>query len=85
MNRVRNRSKSITEPETPARGGHLHGWRLVYWDGTRGGVRQASERLEQKEVESTEITLKTLTPLWTGGVDCRSDRLHETGIIGSLR
>ncbi len=32
-----------------------------------------------------EITLKTLTPLWTGGVDCQSDRLHETGIIGSLR
>jgi len=32
-----------------------------------------------------EITLKTLTPLWTGGVDGTTDRLHETGIIGSLR
>lgn len=32
-----------------------------------------------------EIKLKTLTPLWTGGVDGRSDRVHETGIIGSLR
>ena len=32
-----------------------------------------------------EITLKTLTPLWTGGVDGTCDRLHETGIIGSLR
>ncbi|RJP46226.1 MAG: type III-B CRISPR module RAMP protein Cmr1 [Anaerolineaceae bacterium] len=31
------------------------------------------------------ITLKTLTPLWTGGVDQTSDRLHETGLIGSLR
>jgi len=31
------------------------------------------------------ITLKTLTPLWTGGADGRSDRLHTTGIIGSLR
>jgi len=32
-----------------------------------------------------EITLKALTPLWTGGVDGTCDRLHETGIIGSLR
>lgn len=32
-----------------------------------------------------EIRLKTLTPLWTGGVDGTCDRLHETGIIGSLR
>jgi len=32
-----------------------------------------------------ELTLKTLTPLWTGGVDKTCDRLHETGIIGSLR
>lgn len=32
-----------------------------------------------------KITIKTLTPLWTGGVDQTSDRLHETGLIGSLR
>lgn len=32
-----------------------------------------------------EIRLRTLTPLWTGGVDGTCDRLHETGIIGSLR
>ncbi len=32
-----------------------------------------------------EIRLKTLTPLWTGGVDQRCDRIHETGLIGSLR
>ncbi|HHW74286.1 MAG TPA: type III-B CRISPR module RAMP protein Cmr1 [Firmicutes bacterium] len=31
------------------------------------------------------MTIKTLTPLWTGGVDQSSDRLHETGLIGSLR
>ena len=32
-----------------------------------------------------EIKLKTLTPIWTGGVDGHVDRLHETGLIGSLR
>ena len=32
-----------------------------------------------------EITLKTLTRLWTGGIDQTCDRLHETGLIGSLR
>ena len=36
-------------------------------------------------MEVMEIKLKALTPLWTGGVDQRSDRLHETGLIGSLR
>ncbi len=32
-----------------------------------------------------QITIKTLTPLWTGGADKKCDRIHETGIIGSLR
>lgn len=32
-----------------------------------------------------EIHLRTLTPLWTGGVDQSSDRVHETGLMGSLR
>jgi len=32
-----------------------------------------------------KITFKTLTPLWTGGVDQTCDRLHETGLLGSLR
>lgn len=32
-----------------------------------------------------QITIKTLTPLWTGGIDQSTDRLHETGLIGSLR
>lgn len=35
--------------------------------------------------ESLNIIIRTLTPLWTGGVDATSDRLHATGIIGSLR
>ena len=33
-----------------------------------------------------EIKLKTLTPIWTGGVETgQMERLHETGLIGSLR
>jgi CRISPR-associated protein Cmr1 len=32
-----------------------------------------------------EINLRTLTPMWTGGVDGQSNRLQETGVIGSLR
>ncbi len=31
------------------------------------------------------VKLRTLTPLWTGGIDTTMDRIHETGIIGSLR
>ncbi len=32
-----------------------------------------------------DIRIKTLTPLWTGGVDGKADRIHETGLLGSLR
>lgn len=32
-----------------------------------------------------EIKIKTLTPLWTAGVDGECDRIHETGLLGSLR
>jgi CRISPR-associated protein Cmr1 len=32
-----------------------------------------------------KMTIQTLTPLWTGGVDQTCDRLHETGLLGSLR
>lgn len=32
-----------------------------------------------------KIELRTLTPLWTGGVEGRSSRVHETGMMGSLR
>ncbi|MCX8066816.1 MAG: type III-B CRISPR module RAMP protein Cmr1 [Anaerolineae bacterium] len=31
------------------------------------------------------VTFKTLTPFWTGGVGGVSDRLYETGLLGSLR
>lgn len=34
---------------------------------------------------SLTINLTTVTPLWTGGTDGKVDRLHVTGIIGSLR
>ena len=36
-------------------------------------------------MELLEIKLRTLTPLWTGGLDGTMDRIHETGILGSLR
>jgi len=33
-----------------------------------------------------DLEVKTLTPLWTGGVETgRMNRIHETGIIGGLR
>lgn len=36
-------------------------------------------------MESLTLELKTLTPIWTGGVDGTAGRLHASGIIGSLR
>ncbi len=35
--------------------------------------------------EPITLKIKTLTPLWTGGSDGKMDRVHETGIIGSIR
>lgn len=35
--------------------------------------------------EPLQITLQTLTPLWTGGVDGSMDCVHASGILGSLR
>lgn len=35
--------------------------------------------------ECMKIEIMTLTPIWTGGVDGKPDRLQETGIIGSMR
>jgi len=31
------------------------------------------------------VQCRSLTPIWTGGVKQQCDRLHETGLIGSLR
>ena len=36
-------------------------------------------------MEPLTVKLKTIVPLWTGGADCKGDRLHVTGLIGSLR
>lgn len=32
-----------------------------------------------------ELKCETLTPLWTGGADRGIDRVHETGLLGSMR
>lgn len=32
-----------------------------------------------------DFTIKPLTPIFTGGLEGKCDRLHETGIIGSMR
>lgn len=32
-----------------------------------------------------EVQISMRTPLWTGGIDGTCDRVHETGLIGSLR
>jgi CRISPR-associated protein Cmr1 len=32
-----------------------------------------------------QVTINTRTPLWTGGAERNVDRIHETGLIGSLR
>jgi len=34
---------------------------------------------------TVEYRLKTLTPIWTGDINMQVDRIHETGILGSLR
>lgn len=36
-------------------------------------------------METLTVMLDTVTPLWTGGVSGEADRVHSTGILGSLR
>jgi CRISPR-associated protein Cmr1 len=36
-------------------------------------------------MKTLEISVQPLTPILTGGANRTTDRLHETGIIGSLR
>lgn len=36
-------------------------------------------------MKELKVRIRTLTPLWTGGADGKVDRIHETGILGSLR
>ena len=38
-----------------------------------------------KEVVSIDLNVKLLTPAWTGDANEKCKRIHETGIIGSLR
>jgi CRISPR-associated protein Cmr1 len=42
------------------------------------------ESLKDKMSKRT-VYVTTLTPLWTGGIEATTDRVHETGVIGSLR
>jgi len=37
-------------------------------------------------MEELQLKIKTLTPIWTGGVEPgKMDRIHETGLLGALR
>ena len=36
-------------------------------------------------MKSVQVKIKTLTPIYTGGTDNRSEQIHATGIMGSLR
>ena len=38
-----------------------------------------------QEASVIKLSVKTLTPIWTGGSSGQVDRVHETGILGSLR
>ncbi len=35
--------------------------------------------------KSLSLSIETLTPIWTAGVGGKVDRIHETGLMGSLR
>lgn len=41
--------------------------------------------LPKDRLSKCVVSITTRTPLWTGGIDAKTDRVHETGIIGSLR
>jgi CRISPR-associated protein Cmr1 len=36
-------------------------------------------------MKSVDVKLRTLTPVYTGGIDNQSDQIHATGVMGSLR
>jgi CRISPR-associated protein Cmr1 len=57
---------------------------LGVWPGVAIGC--LSLGLGEEMPDKLEINIKTLTPIWTGGVEAgKCDRIHETGILGSLR
>lgn len=41
---------------------------------------------EGYQIVAMEVKIQTLTPIWTGGIESgKCDRIHETGLLGSLR
>ena len=48
-------------------------------------VGKSTNPKSQSVTRTLTVKIRTLTPLWTGGVDGTMDRIHETGILGSLR
>ncbi|NPA91940.1 MAG: type III-B CRISPR module RAMP protein Cmr1 [Chloroflexi bacterium] len=46
---------------------------------------ESAEATHTLSPRTLTVKIRTLTPLWTGGVDGTMDRIHETGILGSLR
>lgn len=39
----------------------------------------------EMQIDALNVKIRTLTPIWTGGAERNCDRLHATGITGSLR
>ena len=48
-------------------------------------VGESTNQKSKSATRTLTVTIRTRTPLWTGGVDGTMDRIHETGILGSLR
>ena len=48
-------------------------------------IIDTNSKWSENGMKTLEISIQPLTPILTGGADRTTDRLHETGIIGSLR
>jgi CRISPR-associated protein Cmr1 len=49
-------------------------------------VTSTSIESEGYQTVAMEVKIQTLTPIWTGGIEAgKCDRIHETGLLGSLR
>jgi len=42
-------------------------------------------KVKEGGMEEYTVKIKALTPLWTGDAERKSNKIRETGIIGSLR
>ncbi len=51
----------------------------------RNYIRGAAFRFDMAGIEKLDIEIQTLTPIWTGDSSRLMDRIHETGILGSMR